>query len=185
VFIAYHNKKHKFNWFNTLHVIFTISGYTLWWWYRPVYICAFILCVSYSGLQCNKHNSYWYVEQLVGYLIPWTNYMHLYCVSDSGILCNKHNSYWYVEQLVGFLIPWTNYMHLYCVSDSGLLCNKHNSYWYVEQLVGFLIPWTNSMHLYCVSDSGLLCNKHNSYWYEGQHLDRQTALGSLYEPWNW
>jgi hypothetical protein len=120
------------------------------------------------------------IVQLVGYLIPWTNYMHLYCVSDSGILCNKHNSYWYVEQLVGFLIPWTNYMHLYCVSDSGLLCNKHNSYWYVEQLVGFLIPWTNSMHLYCVSDSGLLCNKHNSYWYEGQHLDRQTQTAQGY-----
>jgi hypothetical protein len=67
------------------------------------------------------HNSYWYVEQLVGYLIPWTNYMHLYCVSYSGLQCNKHNSYWYVEQLVGYLIPWTNYMHLYCVSDSGIL----------------------------------------------------------------
>ena len=64
-------------------------------------------------------------------------------------------------------------------------CNKHNSYWYVWQLVGFLIPWKISVHLYCVSDSGLRCNKHNSYWYGGWYLDRQTAPGSWYGPWNW
>jgi hypothetical protein len=45
--------------------------------------------------QCNKHNSYWYVWQLVGFLIPWKISVHLYCVSDSGLRCNKHNSYWY------------------------------------------------------------------------------------------
>jgi len=37
----------------------------------------------------------------------------------------------------------------------------------------------------CTSDSGLQCNKHNSYWYGVQYQDRQTALGSLYGPWNW
>jgi hypothetical protein len=26
-------------------------------------VCAFILCVSDSGFQCNKHNSYWYGVQ--------------------------------------------------------------------------------------------------------------------------
>ena len=65
---------HLIGW--TLHVAFTIQRYRLWCWYRPVqkpyidwcyrfldslkYFCAFILCVSDSGLQCNKHNSYWY-----------------------------------------------------------------------------------------------------------------------------
>ena len=67
-------------------------------WYRPVYICAFILCVSDSGIQCNKHNSYWYVRQLVAFLILWKISVHLYCVSDSGLQCNKHNIYWYGGQ---------------------------------------------------------------------------------------
>ena len=37
----------------------------------------------------------------------------------------------------------------------------------------------------CVCDSGLQCNKHNGYCYGVQYQDRQTSLGSWYEPWNW
>jgi hypothetical protein len=33
-----------------------------------------------TDLQCNKHNSYWYVWQLVGFLIPWNISVHLWCV---------------------------------------------------------------------------------------------------------
>ena len=36
-----------------------------------------------------------------------------------------------------------------------------------------------------VSDSGLQCNKHNGYCYQVQYQDRQTDLGSWYQPWNW
>ena len=44
------------------------------------YFCAFILCVSDSGLQCNKPNSYWYVGQLVGFLMPWKMWVYNVCV---------------------------------------------------------------------------------------------------------
>jgi len=35
-FIEYQNKKHAFNWLNTLHVTITILRYRLGCWYRPV-----------------------------------------------------------------------------------------------------------------------------------------------------
>jgi len=39
--IAYQNKKHTFNWLNTLHVTFAIPRCRLGCWYRQVYISIY------------------------------------------------------------------------------------------------------------------------------------------------
>ena len=81
------NTGYKFTWMKSIHLIgWTLSMWPsliLWYrlgcWYRPVYICAFILCVS----DCNKQNGYWYGGQyqdrhtaLGSWYEPWNWYFH-------------------------------------------------------------------------------------------------------------
>ena len=52
---------HLIGW--TLHLTFTMQRYRLGCWFRPVKknqknLCICIVFWLYSGLQCNKHNSY-------------------------------------------------------------------------------------------------------------------------------
>ena len=58
-FIEYQNKKHAFNWLNTLHVTFTILRCKLGYWYRLVqeqWIGATCICKVYGPVYISSIN---------------------------------------------------------------------------------------------------------------------------------
>ena len=62
--IEYQNKKHAFNWLNTLHVTFTILRYRLGCWYRLVQKpCIDWCCWSYT----------WFLDRSTSHG-PWNRY---------------------------------------------------------------------------------------------------------------
>ena len=139
VFIEYQNKKHAFNWLNTLHVTFTIPRYRLGCCYRPVQKPWIDLCYGiytvfgpvYISINRNfkkpsmilikstlkmfiRLYARFYLFLKLQFLLRFLDSLeHLYFVY---LQFNKHNSYWYREQyqdiqtaLVSRYGPWNKY----------------------------------------------------------------------------
>jgi len=90
--IAYQNKKHTFNWLNTLHVTFITSLlYRLGCWYRPVQKPWIDWC--YWSIHSFWTSLYQHIQLqfLLGFLIPWNISVHLYCVCQI-LIFNARNT---------------------------------------------------------------------------------------------
>ena len=132
--IAYQNKKHTFNWLNTRHVTFTIPwwlGCRYWpvqklcidWWYRSISaykiavpirfrfldslknFCA-LYCVSDSGHQCNKYNSYWYGVQYQDWETALGSWYRLWNWYFPRLRLGQYYVYWSLPDSWAICISW-------------------------------------------------------------------------------